>query len=199
MLSSSLQARGIAVIGEFATASEAASIDASARPNVALLDLHLGKGPTGLDVAISLRQKNPDIGLVFLTSFEDPRLLSSKLPALPSNARYLTKTKVADVDTLISTLTDAAIGRPSKTATKADSNPLVRFTNTQIETLHLVAQGLSNAEISKRRFVTERSVEISIARIAKSLGLAADATRNQRVHMARVYFRAMGRPPIDED
>jgi DNA-binding NarL/FixJ family response regulator len=55
-----------------------------------------------------------------------------------------------------------------------------------------VAQGLSNAEIAKRRFIKEKSVELTISRMAKSLGIESNISANQRVHIARVYFRAIG-------
>jgi DNA-binding NarL/FixJ family response regulator len=61
-----------------------------------------------------------------------------------------------------------------------------------------MAQGLSNAEIAKRRFVTEKSVETAIARLAKIMGVESDPSRNQRVHMAKVYFRALGIDPGGE-
>lgn len=199
MLANALRSRGISVVAEYATATDAVTMDSAIQPNVAILDLHLGKGPTGLDVAQSLRRRNPNIGIVFLTSFDDPRLLNPNLPSLPGNSQYLTKSKLEDIDSLIQAMTDAAVGRPSSAAPTMDQNPLEDFTDVQLETLRLVAQGFSNAEIAKRRFVTERSVEISISRIARVLGLSADATRNQRVHMARVYFRALGRSPIDEE
>jgi len=44
-------------------------------PDVALLDLDLGQGPTGADLAVGMRRIQPEVGIVFLTSFEDPRLL----------------------------------------------------------------------------------------------------------------------------
>jgi DNA-binding NarL/FixJ family response regulator len=79
-----------------------------------------------------------------------------------------------------------------KTASPGGRTVLGKLTATQVETLRYLAEGLSNAEIAKKRFVTERSIEVAISRIAKSLGLAPDATRNQRVHMAKVYFRSSG-------
>jgi DNA-binding NarL/FixJ family response regulator len=66
------------------------------------------------------------------------------------------------------------------------------LSNIQLETLRLMSQGLSNAEIAKRRSVTEKAVELAIARLAKSLGIQKDSSRNQRVHIANVYFRAIG-------
>jgi DNA-binding NarL/FixJ family response regulator len=67
-----------------------------------------------------------------------------------------------------------------------------------LETLQLLAEGMSNARIAERRSVTERSVETTIGRIARALGLAPDATRNQRVHMARVYLRSTGAQQADD-
>jgi hypothetical protein len=40
--------------------------------------------------------------------------------------------------------------------------------------------------------VTEKSVETSISRLAKAMGLKSDPSINQRVHLAKVYFRALG-------
>lgn len=178
--------------------AQAADLSDDTWPTVAVLDLHLGDGPTGIDVAISLRKKDPTIGLVFLTSFDDPRLLDSKLPPLPDNVQYLTKSSMSTVENLFFSINQAAIGMPSRFQ-RGTASRLGNFTNVQLETLRLVAKGYSNLEIAKERFVTERSVEISISRMAKNLGLSSNATRNQRVHMAKVYFRALGRSPIDED
>jgi DNA-binding NarL/FixJ family response regulator len=87
---------------------------------------------------------------------------------------------------------ELAVTGKGKTASPESKAELGKLTSTQVETLRYLAEGLSNAEIAKKRFVTERSVEVAISRIAKALGLGPDATRNQRVHMAKVYFRASG-------
>ena len=67
------------------------------------------------------------------------------------------------------------------------------FTDSQIETLKLLAQGLSNAEIAKKRFVTEKAVEVTIARLAKKFDVAYDAALNQRVVLANKVFSLMGK------
>lgn len=47
------------------------------------LDLHLGKGPTGLDLAIAVRRFLPRVGIVIVTSYEEPRLFkAAPLPFL---------------------------------------------------------------------------------------------------------------------
>ncbi len=73
------------------------------------------------------------------------------------------------------------------------------LSDTQLSILKLVARGHSNAEIARRRGVTEKAIEGTITRLASKLGLAKDSASNQRVHIARVYFRALGLNLGDDD
>ena len=197
-LVAALKAKGLNVVIAASDAAEAALLGQIHSIDAAILDLHLGVGPTGIDVAQAMRRRNPSIGIVFLTSFDDPRLLSTALPQLPGNCQYLTKSSIGEVEQLVNAIQLAIVGR-GNTSGKMKNHALGKFTDSQIETLRLVAQGLSNAEIARRRFVTERAVEVSISRVAKALGLESDSARNQRVHMAKVFFRALGRSPVDQD
>jgi len=196
-LAESLRAQGVDVVLATEAASEALEV-ARARPvHAAFLDLHLGAGPTGIDLALALRRMHPRIGLVLLTTFDDPRLLSSTLPDAPSGTQYVTKRSITGVDRLIAALRDAieaASGRVNTDAAAAVDGPMQGLTDTQVETLRLVAKGHSNAEIARRRSVTEGSVEATITRLARALGVEPAASRNQRVHMAQVYFRSLGLP-----
>lgn len=192
MLYTALKSQGLSNVFESPTAAEAAKLIETHDFDVAVLDLHLGVGPTGIDVAQAIRRKNPAAGIVFLTSFDDPRLLSPFLPKLPGNSQYLTKGQISNVGILLKAIKAASAGATQQVSTKPD-NALAELSDAHLQTLQLVAEGYSNAEIAKRRFVTERSVEVTITRIAKILGLSPDSTMNQRVHMAKVYFRASGR------
>ena len=187
-LSTALQALGHQVVlqdsdvGRFLAKSSTASLDA------VLLDLHLGSGPTGFDVALELRRQNHTVGIVFLTSFQDPRLLNPKLGDLPEGSVYLVKGEIKEIAVL-----DGAVASAIAKLERLPSPGMVQLlSDTQIETLRLVAKGLSNGEIAKQRFITEKSVEITISRIAKALGITNEPTKNQRVHIAKVYFRSRG-------
>lgn len=192
-VASSLRAQGLQVVIDTGSASEALQEFDQAKPHVALLDLHLGKGPTGIDLANAFRSKSPQIGIVFLTSFEDPRLLNPSLPPLPFRSVYLHKNNISDIWNILEALKIATDKTERiSSAIKPSSSPIAALTDVQLETLRLMSQGLSNAEIAKRRSVTEKSVELAISRLAKTLGVEKDSTINQRVHMANVYFRALG-------
>ena len=222
-LAESLRAQGVEVALVTDSAVEALREIPSLGVHAVLLDLHLGAGPTGIDLAVALRNQQPRLGVVLLTTFDDPRLLSSTLPEPPPGTRYVTKRSLGSMEDLIVVLRDAlgAVGLarmpdapgagPSsdlldevasddadgELATTPAHADLRELTDVQLETLRLVARGLSNAEIARRREVTERAVEAAIARLARHLGVAADAALNQRVHLAQVYFRSLGLP-VDE-
>lgn len=182
---------GFDVVAEEAEPGKAIERALAVKPEVAMLDLHLGNGATGLDVAKELRRVNPRIGIVMLTSFEDPRLLGPSLPAVPKGTVYLTKKSVQNLTLLKAAVNDAAAAANDNTEPEHVS-AFGRLSDVQIETLRLVAEGLSNSEIAKRRFVKEKSVELTISRVAKSLGIVNSNSVNQRVHIARVYFRSTG-------
>jgi len=186
-----LQHYGYQVVVEESTPAQALLKAKAAQPDVAVLDLHLGAGATGLDVAQALRRMNPRIGLVLLTAFEDPRLLTSGLPEVPNGTIYLTKQSVSKMSQLKAALSESLVFEAG--LGKIPLNPAFgSLTDVQIETLRLVAQGLSNSEIAAKRSVSEKSIEQTVARVAKALKIHPDSKSNQRVHIARVYFRSIG-------
>jgi two-component system, NarL family, nitrate/nitrite response regulator NarL len=199
-LVAALEKSGINVVAHSGTAGEALAEASKLKPNLALLDLHLGAGPTGIDVARALRRTDPSIGVVFLTSYDDPRLLTPSLPPLPAGSQYLTKRSVSDLAVLLQAINNAMSTKRS--ASQQHIPAFGHLSDVQIETLRLVAQGLSNTEIAKRRFVKPKSVELTISRVAKALGIVSDTSQNQRVHIAKVYFRAVGNElaePLDSE
>lgn len=197
-LVTALRAHGVHVVFDTGQAPLALELCRIRRPQVAVIDIHLGGGPSGVDLAIQLRRDLPGVGIVFLTSFDEPRLLGASLPPLPPGSVYLAKSSVSTMADVLRAIEAAAhwkvastSGSPSSAPHRGEGN-LAELTDEQIETLRLVAAGLSNAEIARRRLVREKSVEVMIGRIAKKLGLGPDAARNQRVHLARVYLRTLG-------
>ena len=195
MIANSLGSQGVQVLARCSGAVEALEQIKNLSPNLIIVDLHLGIGPTGLDIAAEVRRIAPKMGVVFLTSYEDPRVLNPNLPELPFGSVYLNKRKVNDINVLMGAINSAVDHKSWKASgivVPKSSNSISRLSDSQLETLRLMAEGLSNSEIAKRRFVTEKSVETSISRLAKAMGLKSDPSINQRVHLAKVYFRALG-------
>ena len=72
-VAAALRLQGLDVVGEADSASTAVQIAREKNPDVAVLDLDLGSGPNGGDIAIALRRLNPAIGIVVLTTYDSPR------------------------------------------------------------------------------------------------------------------------------
>ena len=189
-LASMLPDETIEVVGAFADGASAVEAAKTTDFDVLVTDLDLGQdqAPNGIVVANVLRRTKPDIGIVLLTSYADPRLVGAKLNQVPDRTEYVRKQSVRDMDAL-----RAAIRRAAYAHTDVMTPlPEVELTDGQIETMRLVAQGLTNGEIARQRVVSERTVEKSIQRIAQVLGSTGDSTTNTRVLLVRAYFQLAG-------
>jgi DNA-binding NarL/FixJ family response regulator len=71
-LCNALRLHRLTVVGEAPSAAIAMGMVNKLLPNVVLIDLDLGKGPSGIDLAHAIRSVKPNIGIVFLTSFVCP-------------------------------------------------------------------------------------------------------------------------------
>jgi len=194
-LTSSLLAKGLSggeIRVEFSATkpSEFMALSRIKPINAALLDLHLGEGPSGVDVATKLREENPKIGIVFLTSFEDPRIFSKSLPPLPEGAKYIVKHKIHDLSQIHQKVVDS-VADPSAPLMGIDSDLSV-LTDQQLEILRLLASGKTNSEISADLFLSEKTIESNISKMCKTLGLKKGIRKNSRVGLAKLYFEAAG-------
>lgn len=189
-LKESLRAIGHEIVFDAGTAGEFVSQARIKHIEVALLDVHLGGSMTGIDVGSTLRGIYPNMGLVFITSFADPRLISSSNVSLPTGSIYIEKAKIESIESINRAIVDSLKGG-GKTRFGSNSD-LGMLTNKQIEVLRLVASGLSNSQIAEKQSSTIKNIEAVISRIIKTLGLRDIETQNQRVHMARAYFRYRG-------
>jgi len=62
------------------------------------------------------------------------------------------------------------------------------LTHVQVNTLRMVAEGLSNSEIARINFVSEKAVEQMVGRIAHSFNITQVPTRNMRVLLTLAYL-----------
>jgi DNA-binding NarL/FixJ family response regulator len=187
-LAAALERHGVAVAYALGSAREALAL--TDIPDVAVLDLDLGPGPTGIDLAVALRERSSAIGIVLLTSYDDPRLIAPDLPAAPRGTRYLRKREVSDVTTVVASIIGAA--RTPMAMAGADR---IDLSDAQIDVLRGVAEGLSTAEIAHRRGVSDKAVEKTITQLCAHFDLERLPTHNQRVRLAAEYHALTGQVP----
>jgi len=194
-VSGALTNAGLKVVAAAGDAKSAVYAFTMHDPNVIVVDLDLGIGPTGLDLARSFRLRNPKLGIVMLTSYSDPRLFRNYVSETPAGCEYLVKNQISSIETVKAAVHNAFNNAQSTAlVTSGIEHPewIHNLTQVQIETLRMVAQGLSNAEIALQRFVSEKAIEQTVSKIAKAFGIPTATNQNQRVHLARIYFRLAG-------
>jgi DNA-binding NarL/FixJ family response regulator len=164
-------------------------------PDVALLDISLGEGPTGLDLAHVLHASRPDIALVFLTKHPDRRTAGLDGTDVPPGCGFLRKDMVTDTAYLLEAIEAVLAEQPGKVRHDlAPDRPLAELTTKQIDVLHMAAQGLTNAAIARERGVSERSVEMLMHSVFHTLGIPTSGDVNPRVEAIRRYIDAAGMP-----
>ena len=159
--------------------------------DVAVLDLDLGGGPSGIDIAHALRQQHPHMGLVLLTSYSDPRLSSAQERALPLGTRYITKSSLDDLNQLITVILQAK-SEPLKTE-RNTHNGKTDLTDHQIDILRQIAAGISNAEIARTLGISDKAVENTVTRIIDVLDIPRDSSLNPRVQLVRAFSSLAGK------
>jgi DNA-binding NarL/FixJ family response regulator len=196
LIVNALQSVDIEVVLESASATYALKTATRMKLDAAILDLNLGRGPTGLDLALGLRRNLPNIGIVFLTSYKDPRLLSANSTMAPYGSMYLQKSSIRDISKIkraiersVEMSTDAQVRSNIPLRNLAHTNDL---TDVQIEIVKMVSEGMSNQEIAKSRNVTEKSIEQTLSRILKKANIEMDDKKNRRVELALYYLRQTG-------
>lgn len=181
---------GIDVCATAAGVNEAMRAAVELRPRLALIDLDLGEGPTGVDLAHGLRRLDPDVALVMLTSYRDPTWAGVRLDP-PRGVRWVVKSDVDDIAVLEAAVA-AALERPLASSRDARGRPAAPISAPQMEILRLVAAGHTNAEIARRRSLTEDAVNKAITRLVRRLAITVGDSANTRVMLAREYHRITG-------
>lgn len=191
-VAASLRGEQCRVVASVPSARDALRAIEDHQVDCAVIDLNLGMGPNGLDLAHRLREHDPNIGIVLLTTFKDPRLLPGDHRPPPTGTVYLTKDDVRSTSQLREAV-DAALTLVEKgTRTSASKAPTrAPLTDTQLEILRMVAEGLTNAEIAERRGVTARAVQTAMTRILTNAQIEPDPRVNVRVQLVK-YFQSLG-------
>jgi len=178
-----------------------ATVDAE-RPDVVLTDIRMP--PQGVDEGVQaaerLRETHPDVGVVVLSQYAEPRYALALLDAGTARRAYLLKERVDDLAQLVGAIKVVAAGGSvidpkvveGLVAEKArtEASPLNALTPREHDVLREMAEGKNNAAIAKSLFLTERSVEKVIHSIFLKLGLAWEPSVHKRVKAVILYLAA---------
>lgn len=163
-------------------------------PDAVVVDVHLGPGPTGMELAHSLKTRSPGLAILAISNY--PTAASAGISAdLPDDAAFICKKDLTSAGILVEAV--EAVLRNSRLEIMDESDlqsPLSRLTSNQMVVLRLMAEGWSNGDIARQRGATLRSVEQMSHRIFARLGVNDDPRKSARVEAVKLYSRAFGIP-----
>jgi DNA-binding NarL/FixJ family response regulator len=196
MTSKAVESEGFRVLAATSNVNSAMESLKKNQPDVAILDIDLGAGPTGIDLANKIRKINHRIAIVFCTSYKDIRFIRNESYYYPPHTVLLKKADIVELKKLsnaiyeaLELIRDADEKKPDQLNEKFYKN----LTTLEIELLAMVARGISNKNIAKERGISTKSCENAIARLAKKLDIPATENNNQRVLLTRKYFELSGK------
>ncbi|WP_330300682.1 response regulator transcription factor [Streptomyces sp. NBC_00503] len=172
----------IEVVGEAATAAQALARGPVLRPDVAVLDVRLPDSD-GITVCRELRSRMPGLACLMLTSFDDEDAL---LDAIMAGAAGYVLKQIKGSD-LVSAVRTVATGQsmldPAMTAQLMHSlrdpeavkppedQRLTVLTERERAVLELIGGGLTNRQIAKQLYLSEKTVKNHISRLLGKLGV----------------------------
>ena len=203
-LAAALRLHEIDVIGEAKSESVGLNLLRRLQPDVILLDMSV-VGISSIKIAVKVRKENQNIGIVILNSCSDLRLLGDSNDEIPAGTKILIKKSIVDFTVLCTAINESKVSAIEKhKVVWINGNTslqeqgvmalMAHLTNTQAEVLRLVADGMTNAQIGRTRYVSEKSVEQIISRVAQELNVQPDANMNMRVQLVGEYYRWLGAP-----
>ncbi|NJN94427.1 MAG: response regulator transcription factor [Anaerolineales bacterium] len=189
---------GMELVGEAANGLEAISQGEAFQPDVVLLDMVMPR-LNGLEAIPKLKQVVPQVRILVLTSFDDDERVFAAVKA--GALGYLLKD--SSPQELLQAIRSVYQGQPSlapniaykmiRELSQPSSLPQTEepLTEREVETLRLIAQGLSNDEIAHKLTISERTVGKHVSNILEKLHLA---NRTQ----AALYALRQGLASLDD-
>lgn len=177
-------------------ASDAETLCLKFDPDAVVLDVDLGTGPNGFDLAESLRISSPGVAILFLTHLPDPRFGGRNLESIPANCAYLDKNKLTQSRVLLDAIDAVLRGKLSEIPRDHhDPNrPFSKLSASQIAVLRMIALGYSNQQIASERNTSIRAVYGLTSRAMLAIGSDDDIEGAGRVVAARSYMLVAGIP-----
>jgi DNA-binding NarL/FixJ family response regulator len=157
------------IVGDAADAQQALLLIEQTKPDIALLDVRLPGGMSGIEACRIITKRYPHTAVIILTTFTDEELIAQCIQAgargfivkdverfdLKRSIRAVARGEAA-IDSKAAVAVLARLRRASSVEPASPPEPL---SAQQLVILRLVAQGLSSREIASQLYLSENTVK----------------------------------------
>ena len=194
-----LQEGGYEVVAQAGDGSELMRLVREHRPDLAVIDIRMPPAhrTEGLEAARSIREEFPETAILLLSAHVEVTQAMTLL-ASGRGSGYLLKSRIGALDEFLD-----AVDRVSRGGSVVDpvliqelvlarevGDPLAELTSREREVLALMAEGRSNAGISRRLWISQGTVERHVHSIMRKLGLTETDDDHRRVLAAIRFLEA---------
>lgn len=178
---------GFCCVAEAATGREGVELAGELKPDIAVIDIDLGKGLSGFDVASQIRQQVPQTKILMLTGnpkaqffqqaiqlgcdayvlkVDSDAELTQALEAVAAGEKYLSKSFTSDVFQLL------------QNGNNGGADPVVNgpaLTKREKSIAYLVKRGMSDTEIAEELEISPKTVRVHKSNIKRKCGCRTTA------------------------
>jgi DNA-binding NarL/FixJ family response regulator len=190
----------VLVVGECDDAQSVVSVIDKQRADLLITDIRMP--PSGQDegirLAASLRKTHPALGVIVLSTYADVAYALKLFESGCDSRGYLLKDRIRDrqqvLEAAVSVADGGSVIDPTIVEELVSSRAAMRrsrlelLTPRELETLALVAEGRSNADIAHALVLTKRAVEKHVNAIFAKLELGDPSHVSPRVKAALLYL-----------
>jgi DNA-binding NarL/FixJ family response regulator len=180
---------GHTVVATYGDALELPLAVRTVRPDLIVMDVRMPPSFTdeGARAARQLKEDHPELGVLVLSQHVETSHVVDLVQQ--GGFGYLLKDRVRDVTDFLTAAERVARGGsaldPQVVAQlmggRAGDDPLASLSERETTVLELMAQGLTNAGIAKRLYLSERTIEAHIRHVLTKLDLADSEHGHRRV------------------
>ena len=169
------------MVGEARDGREAVRESKRLEPDLVVMDIRM-PGMSGIEACREIRDAQPDVNVLILTSFSDDKAVMS---AIVAGAAGFVLKNVQSAE-LISAM--RTVGRGGKTLDPTSAAAVIdhvrrgqvlspedqiaaQLTERELSILDMIAEGLTNREIGERLFLSEKTIKHHVSDILSKLGI----------------------------
>lgn len=176
------------IVGEASDGEEAVRLAGELQPDVVVMDVRMPK-MTGVEATSKIKTTYPNVRVLVLTAHDDDEYVFALLQAGANG--YLLKT--AEIEELVRAIRTVAAGQSAlapevtgkvvaqftsgkglpETLAQSQQDNYDGLTERELDILKLVGRGLSNKQIGKELFISDRTVQAHLSNIFSKLNVSS--------------------------